>query len=69
MSGLGPNHYALTGRESLQVIYARTGLGGQPQLTYQNLTLHRLAVDAPTHGQLDTCHLHPLSGTASVVEF
>lgn len=36
MAGLEPNHYALNGRGPLQVIYASTGLGGQPQLTYQD---------------------------------
>ena len=31
-------------------------------------TLHRLTIDTPAHGQLDTYQLHYLSGTASVVE-
>jgi hypothetical protein len=129
MAELEPNHYALTGHGPLQVVYASTGLAGQPQLTYQDLqlslqfsggdirrvesdvgtlvsvtiiktvdtgstsfsvliprvtlqngqpahirtagvtTLHRLTVDTPAHGQLDTYQLHYLSGTASVVEF
>jgi len=129
MAELEPNHYALTGHGPLQVVYASTGLAGQPQLTYQDpqlslqfsggdirrvesdvgtlvsvtiiktvdtgstsfsvliprvtlqngqpahirtagvTTLHRLTVDTPAHGQLDTYQLHHLSGTASVVEF
>ena len=36
MAGLEPNHYTLSGNGPLQVIYASTGLGGQPQLTYQD---------------------------------
>jgi hypothetical protein len=37
MAGLVPNHYALNGHGPLQVIYASSGLGGQPNLTYQDL--------------------------------
>lgn len=128
MAALVPNHYALSGHGPLRVIYASTGFGDQPQLTYQDphqalqfsgnnirqidsdagtlitvtivettdtgsttfsllvprvtlwngqpaqirtvglTTLRQLAVDTPAHGQLDTYHLHHLSGTASVVE-
>ncbi len=32
-------------------------------------TTHRLTIDTPVHGQLDTYQVHPLMGTASVVEF
>lgn len=35
MAGLAPNHYSLNGYGSLQVIYASTGLGSEPQLTNQ----------------------------------
>jgi hypothetical protein len=128
MAGLAPNHYSLNGYEPLQVIYASTGLGGEPQLTYQDdsqtlqfsgnviqqvgsnagtlvtvtiaettdigsttfslliprvtlwngqpahvrtigvTALHRLTIEGPVNGQLDTYHTHHLSGTASVVE-
>lgn len=124
-----PNHYAFSGPGPLHVIFDSSGLGGVPQLTYQDpqrslqfsggdiqqvnseagvlisvtigrsvdtgstsfsiliprttlqngqpahirtagiTALHRLTVDTPAHGQLDTYQLHHLSGTASFVEF
>ena len=123
-----PNHYAFTGRGPLHVIFASSGIGGGPQVTYQDAqqslqfsgggiqqvtseagflisvtiskstdtgstsfsiliprttlqngqpahirtagitALHRLTVDTPAHGQLDTYQLHRLTGTASFVE-
>lgn len=36
MAELEPNHYALSGPGPLLVIYATTGLGGKPQLTYHD---------------------------------
>lgn len=123
-----PNHYAFTGPGPLHVIFASAGVGGGPQLTYQDpqrslqfserdiqqvgsevgvllsvtigrtadtgstsfsvliprvtlqngqpahidtagiTALHRLTVDTPAHGQLDTYDFHRLAGTASFVE-
>jgi hypothetical protein len=34
--GIGTNHYSLNGYGPLQVIYASSGFGGEPQLTYQD---------------------------------
>lgn len=36
MAGLKPGHYALSGRGYVRVMYARTLLAGQPQLTHQH---------------------------------
>jgi hypothetical protein len=36
MQGLEPSEYVLTGDGPLRVIYVRTGLDGQPNLTYQD---------------------------------
>jgi hypothetical protein len=60
-----------TGSTSFSLIIPRVTLqNGQPAhiRTMGVIALHRLTVDTPIHGQLDTYHLHHLSGTASVVE-
>lgn len=74
-----PNHYAFTGRgplydtgsTSFSFLIPRTTLqNGQPvHIRTAGITaLHRLTVDTPAHGQLDTYQLHRLTGTASFVE-
>jgi hypothetical protein len=37
--------------------------------TFGITTRHRLTIDTPAHGQLDTYQIHPLTGTASFVVF
>jgi hypothetical protein len=60
-----------TGSTTFSLLIPRVTLwNGQPAhiRTVGVTTLHRLTVDTPAHGQLDTYYLHHLSGTASVVE-
>jgi hypothetical protein len=60
-----------TGSTTFSLLIPRMTLwNGQPAhiRTVGVVTLHRLTIDTPAHGQLDTYQLHHLSGTASVVE-
>jgi hypothetical protein len=60
-----------TGSTTFSLLIPRVTLwNGQPAhiRTFGVTALHRLTIEGPVNGQLDTYHTHHLSGTASVVE-